>query len=60
LNYQNYWNYPGALSCNPYFQFCFAQSNNYCNSYNSQSCPAMIFRVQATPITINVFFNQPY
>ena len=60
LNYQNYWNYPNALSCNPYFQFCFAQSNNYCSSYNSQNCPALIFRVQATPITINVFFNQPY
>ncbi|HKM50611.1 MAG TPA: hypothetical protein VJZ75_05475 [Candidatus Bathyarchaeia archaeon] len=60
LNFQNYYNYPNALSCNPYFQFCFAQSNNYCNNFNSQSCPAMIFRIQATPITINVFFNQPY
>ncbi len=58
LPYQNgYQNYQTALSCNPYFQFCYAQNQTYCN--NSQGCSAVMFRIEATPITINVFFSAP-
>jgi hypothetical protein len=48
-NYQNY------LNCNPYFQFCYSQNQNYC-SYSS-SCSLVTFRIAATPITINVYFS---
>ena len=51
--------YPGYQTCNPNpdVQFCFAQNQSDC--YNPQSCSAVVFRIEATPITINVFFNQP-
>ena len=48
-NYQNY------INCNPYYQFCYSQNQNYC-SY-STSCSIMTFRISATPITINVYFS---
>jgi hypothetical protein len=47
--------YQNGLNCNPYYQFCFTQSQWSC-SY-SQSCSAVIFRIAATPITVNVFFS---
>jgi len=50
--------YPGYQTCNPYFQFCFAQNQSYCSGY--QGCSAVVFRIETTPITINVFFNRPY
>jgi len=46
--------------CNPYFQFCFTtQSQSYCGDYQSNSCSAVIFRIDTTPITINVFVTLP-
>ena len=49
-------------NCNPYSQFCFSpQSQNYCGNFQSNSCSAAVFRIAATPITINVFFTlSPY
>ena len=45
-------------NCNPYSQFCFTQqSQNYCGVYQSNSCSAVVFRIAATPITINIFFT---
>lgn len=49
----NYYGY--GLNCNPYYQVCYTQSQNYCNY--SQSCSAVMFRIAATPLTVNVFFN---
>ena len=46
--------------CNPYYQFCYTQSWNYWNYCNSQSCSAVAFRIAATPLTVNVFFNGYY
>lgn len=50
-------NYQNSLNCNPYYQFCYTPSQSYCAS--SQSCSTVIFRIAATPITINVFFSLP-
>ena len=47
--------YQNPLNCNPYYQFCFTQNQNYCGY--SQSCSAVIFRIASTPITVNVFFS---
>src|SRR5208337_4812291 len=46
------YNYQSTL-CNPFYQICYTQSS-YCTS---QSCSAVIFRIVATPITVNVFFS---
>jgi len=47
-------------SCDPYYQFCYtSQSQSYCGNYQSNGCSAVIFRVVATPITINVYFTLP-
>ena len=52
-------NYQNTLNCNPDYQFCYTQSQGDCTY--SQSCSAVIFRIAATPITINVFFSlSPY
>jgi hypothetical protein len=62
-NIQRIWvpyNYQYTLNCNPYYQFCFAQNWNYWNYCNSQSCSAVVFRIAATPITVNVLFNGYY
>ena len=46
--------------CDPYSQFCFtSQSQSYCGNYQSNSCSAVIFRIAATPLTINVFLTLP-
>ena len=52
--------YPGYQTCNPNpdVQFCFAQNYSYCSNA-PQGCSAVVLRIEATPITINVFFNQP-
>ena len=49
-------------SCDPYSQFCFTpQSQSYCGNFQSDGCSAVVFRIAATPITINVFFTlSPY
>lgn len=48
-------NYQNILNCNPDYQFCYITSQSYCTS--AQSCSAVIFRIAATPITVNVFFS---
>ncbi len=46
--------------CNPYFQFCYtSQSQSYCGNFQSNSCSGVVFRIAATPITVNVFFTLP-
>jgi hypothetical protein len=50
---QNY--YQSNLNCNPYYQYCFTQTQSYCTY--SQSCSAVIFRIATTPITVNIFFS---
>ena len=49
-------------SCDPYSEFCYTpQSSSYCGNFQSNSCSAVVFRIAATPITINVFFTlSPY
>ncbi len=54
-NFHQVWapyNYQNSF-CNPYYQICYSQSN-YCWY---QSCSAVVFRIVATPITVNVFFS---
>jgi hypothetical protein len=61
-NIQHIWvpyNYQSATNCNPYYQFCFTQNWNNWN-YCSSSCSAVIFRIAATPITVNVLFSGYY
>jgi len=49
-------------NCNPAYQFCYtSQSQSYYGNCQSYSCSAVVFRIAATPITINVFFTpSPY
>jgi hypothetical protein len=49
-------------NCNPDYQFCYtSQSQSYCGNFQSYGCSAVVFRIAATPITINVFFTlSPY
>jgi hypothetical protein len=47
--------------CDPFSQFCYtSQSQSYCGNFQSNGCSAVVFRIVATPITINVFFTSPY
>jgi len=48
-------------NCDPFSQFCYTpQSQSYCGNFQSNGCSAVVFRIVATPITINVFFTYPY
>ena len=63
-NLQQVWvtyQYNYQVNCDPNSQFCFTpQSQSYCGNFQSNSCSAVLFRIAATPITINVYFTSPY
>jgi len=64
-NAQQVWvpyQYSSQPDCNPYYQFCYTpQSQSYCGNFQSNGCSAVVFRITATPVTINVFFTlSPY
>jgi hypothetical protein len=53
--------YTSQVYCDPTYQFCFSQqSQSYCANFQSNSCSAVVFRIVTTPVTINVYFTQPY
>ena len=52
----NQYGWGGYPNCNPYYQVCYGQSSNSYYCPNS-SCSALIFRIAATPFTINLFYN---
>jgi hypothetical protein len=53
--------YSSQLNCDPDYEFCYTpQSQSYCGNFQSNGCSAVVFRIVATPITINVYFTLPY